>query len=193
MARRTAPQLPVDLEESIERAGYLPAVVREVLTLALGADEVVSHLLHQETTFDEEAVRRHLTVLALTERRLVIAHADDHQGPEAGQHMATATTETVPLSAVRGVMMTHVLPDPAEFDGGDRGRAVTLTLGWGTVSRLDLIPAACSDPTCEGDHGYEGTVASDDISLRITADADGPDLLHQALEFAQQLSLRIGS
>lgn len=192
MSRRTAPDLPVDLAEDIERAGYLPAVVSEVLTLALGPDQVVSHLVHRETTFDEEAVRRHLTVLALTDRRLVITHADDHQGPEAGQHMATATTETVPLSAVRGVMMTHALPDPETFDGGTRGRAVTLTLGWGTVSRLDLLPAGCADPNCEGDHGYEGTVASDDISLRITADADGPDLLNQALDFAQQLSVRLG-
>ncbi len=41
-------------------------------------------------------------------RRLVIAHADDHAEPE-DKLMATATTETVPLAAVRGVMLTHVV------------------------------------------------------------------------------------
>ena len=36
--------------------------------------------MHQETTFDHDTVRRHITVLALTTSRLVIAHADDHAG-----------------------------------------------------------------------------------------------------------------
>jgi hypothetical protein len=60
------------------------------------------------------------------------------------------------------------------------------------VSRLDLLPAICSDPNCEADHGYEGTVASDDISLRISADADGEEALANALRFARDLSANIG-
>jgi hypothetical protein len=191
--RQITSPLPRDLEKDIERAGYLPEVVRDILATAVGDDQVVAHLVHQETTFDEQAVRRHLTVLALTEHRLIIAHADDHEAPEReGQHTATATTETVPLSAVRGVMLTHVLPEPERYDGSLNGRAVTLTLGWGTVSRVDLLPAGCSDPNCDGDHGYEGTIASDDISLRITADADGPEALARALEFGRELSVRLG-
>ena len=52
-------------------------------------------------------------MLALTSTRLVIAHADDHtdERPEH-EDLATATTESVPLSAVRGVMLTHVVADP---------------------------------------------------------------------------------
>jgi hypothetical protein len=67
-----------------------------------------------------------------------------------------------------------------------------LTLGWGSVSRLDLVPASCADPQCEGDHGYEGTVAGDDISLRIAADSEGEDALSGALRFAEKLSARLG-
>lgn len=184
--------LPQSLRKDIEHAGYLPALVSDVVATAVAGDEIVGHLVHQETTLDENAVRRHVTVLVLTPHRLVIGHADDHESGEPHGHFATATTETVPLSAVRGVMMTHVLPDPASYDGSPTGRALTLTLGWGTVSRLDLVPAVCADPNCEGDHGYEGTVASDDISLRITAEADGADALSRALAFAQQLSARLG-
>lgn len=185
--------LPAGLAADVERAGYLPALVMDILATAVAGDEVLSHLVHQETTFDEEAVRRHLTVLAVTAHRLVIAHADDHEsGEPTGGHMATATTETVPLRAVRGVMLTHVLSDPAAFHGGTAGRAVTLGIGWGSVNRLDLYPATCSDPACEGDHGYEGTVASEDISLRITAEADGDAAVAAALEFSRALSLRIG-
>lgn len=191
MVRRLRSPLPESLVADIERAGYLPDVVHDVVLTAVGRDQVVSHLVHAETTFDEQAVRNHLTVLVLTDRRLVIAHADDHEGPER-QRMATATSETVPLRAVRGVMLTHVVPDPENFDGSLAGRAITLTLGWGAVSRIDLLPAVCEDPECEGDHGYEGTVASDDISLRVSADSDGVDRLERALGFAQELSARLG-
>ncbi|MGD8149736.1 DUF5998 family protein [Ornithinimicrobium sp. Y1694] len=191
MARRLRSTLPDSLVNDIESAGYLPAVVHDVVLTAVGREQVVSHLVHAETTFDETAVRNHLTVLVLTDRRLVIAHADDHEGPDR-QRLATATTETVPLRQVRGVMLTHVVPDPDTYDGSLDGRAITLTLGWGAVSRVDLFPGACEDPACEGDHGYEGTVSGDDISLRVAADADGVDRLERALGFAQELSARIG-
>ena len=191
MPRRVTSPLPDSLLQDIEAAGYLPAVVHDVVATAVGRDQVVTHLVHAETTFDELAVRNHLTVLVVTDRRLVIAHADDHEGPER-QRMATATSETVPLRAVRGVMLTHVVPDPETYDGGLAGRAITLTLGWGAVSRVDLLPAVCEDPQCEGDHGYEGTVSSDDISLRVAADTDGVERLEQALAFASELSARLG-
>lgn len=191
MVRRLRSPLPDSLVADIEQTGYLPAVVHDVILTAVGRDQVVAHLVHAETTFDEQAVRNHLTVLVLTDRRLVIAHADDHEGHE-GQRMATATTETVPLRQVRGVMLTHAIPDPEAYDGGLAGRAVTLTLGWGAVSRVDLLPAVCEDPECEGDHGYEGTIASDDISLRVAADSDGVERLERALVFAMELSARVG-
>ncbi len=184
--------LPADLMASIQRAGYYPALVADVVESALGDDAVVAHLVHQETTFDEDAVRRHITVLATTPTKLVIAHADDHNEHEPGLAVATATSETVPLSAVRGVMLTHVVSAPDSYVRGSLGRELTLTLGWGAVSRLDLVPATCGDPECDAEHGFEGTVASDDISLRISADADGDSALQNALHFARTLSASIG-
>ena len=187
------PPLPGDLTRAIERAGYYPALVADVVQAAVGGEDVVSHLVHQETTFDHEAVRRHITVLALTSTRLVIAHADD-QIDERPDHedLATATTESVPLSAVRGVMLTHVVSTPQKYRPGSLGREITLTLGWGAVSRIDMVPAVCGDPSCEADHGYEGTVAADDISLRVSADADGEPALRQAMAFARAMSATIG-
>jgi hypothetical protein len=89
-------------------------------------------------------------------------------------------------------MLTHVVARPQDYRPGSLGREITLTLGWGAVSRVDLLPATCSDPDCDADHGYEGTVASDDISLRISADAEGEDAFDQALRFARELSAAIG-
>ncbi|MEO6790796.1 MAG: DUF5998 family protein [Ornithinibacter sp.] len=189
----TAPVLPAELMSAIERAGYYPALVADVVAAALVGEPIESHLVHLETTFDRDVVRRHITVLVLTGSRLLIGHADDHaDDPPAPQDVATATTESIPLSAVRGVMLTHVVEDPQHYVPGSLGREITLTLGWGTVSRLDLVPAACADPECDGDHGYEGTITGDDIALRISATADGTDALSNALVFARDLSAAIG-
>ena len=58
--------LPSSLTKDIEQAGYYPALVADVVESAVAGDEVVSHLVHQETTFDHDTVRRHITVLAMT-------------------------------------------------------------------------------------------------------------------------------
>lgn len=185
--------LPAEMTQAIEQAGYYPALVADVVAAAVAGDDVLSHLVHQEATFDEDAVRRHITVLVLTAHRLVIAHADDHAADlDNAEQVATATTETVPLSGVRGVMLTHVVPAPDSYRPGSLGREVTVTLGWGAVSRVDLLPATCGDPTCDGDHGYDGTITSDDISLRVSAEADGEPALTQAMAFAGALSAAIG-
>ncbi len=187
------PALPQGLTVAIEQAGYYPALVADVVGAALAGEPVVSFLVHQETTFDADAVRRHVTVLVLTETRLVIGHADDHSDdPHGMEDVATATTESVPLRFVRGVMLTHVVADPRNYVPGSLGREMTLTVGWGTVSRVDLLPATCGDPACDADHGLEGTIASDDLVLRLSADADGDGVLTQGMAFAHALSARIG-
>ncbi len=179
--------LPADLTRDIEQAGYYPGLVADVVATALAGDDVVSHLVHQETTLDHDAVRRHVTVLVLTPTRLVVAHADDHGEEDGPVVTATATTESVPLAGVRGVMLTHLVANPAQYRQGSLGHEVTVTIGWGSVSRLDLLPATCGDPACEADHGYEGTVTADDISLRISSVADGEATLRQAMAFAHVL------
>ncbi len=179
--------LPAELHRGIEEAGYHPALVGDVVATAVAGDPVVAHLVHQETTFDHDAVRRHVTVLVLTPTRLVVAHADEHGGEEVPVPTVTATTESVPLAGVRGVMLTHVVSDPAHYHPGKLGHEVTVTIGWGSVSRLDILPATCGDPNCDADHGYEGTLTADDISLRISAVADGESKLREAMAFAHAL------
>ena len=150
-------------------SGRDPALVADVIKAAVGSEDVHGHLVHQETTFDQDAVRRHITVFARTGTRLVVAHADDFPDHFSGAHeVATATTECIPLASVRGVMLTHVVGDPSSYVPGSLGSEVTLTVGWGAVSRVDLLPAQCNDPDCEGgDHGYDGTITSDDCTLII--------------------------
>ena len=84
-----APVLPADLTDAIVRAGYYPALVADVVAAALVREPIENHLVHLETTFDRDVVRRHITVLVLTPTRLLIAHADDHADePPAPQDVA---------------------------------------------------------------------------------------------------------
>lgn len=183
-------ELPPDLSRKILKAGYYPTFVTDVLDIALADEIVETHLVHLETTFDAETIRRHLSVVVLTSTRLIFVHADDHGGDEEHGEQAhgIATSESVPLSAVKTVMVTHVVPNPEKYKAGSLGREVTVTIGWGAVARLDLEPATCGDPQCEADHGYTGSITGDDLSLRISADAEGENALADALAFARVLS-----
>ena len=63
---------------AIERSGYYPALVAEAVEDAVGSEAVLGHLVHQETTFDADEVRRHVTVLAVTPTRLIAGHTDEY-------------------------------------------------------------------------------------------------------------------
>ena len=66
------------LRSAIERAGYYPELVADAVDAAVAGEQVEAFVVHQETTFDSDEVRRHITVLVLTPGRLVLGHADDH-------------------------------------------------------------------------------------------------------------------
>lgn len=183
---------PATLRAEIERSGYYPALVAEAVELALGREQVLGHVVHLETTFDAEEVRRHVTVLVLTPTRLVVSHTDEHP-PEAGSPGAASTsTEAVALAAIRSVVVSRVVEDPARYRPGSLPVEVVLTIGWGGVARIDLEPAGCSDPSCEADHGYSGTSTVDDVSLRVSAAAEGAPALASLLSFATALSAATG-
>ncbi|MGF0117041.1 DUF5998 family protein [Promicromonospora sp. Marseille-Q5078] len=184
--------LRADLSAHVRRAGYYPDLVEDVLDVALADEDVLAHLVQAETTFDD-AVRRHLTVLVLTPTRLVAAHVDDHEGDAAHPSSAAATTEAVPLSEIRSVAVTHVVDEPAEHRPGDSASELTLAVGWGAVSRIDLEPAQCPDPACEADHGLTGQLTPDDVVVRVSGAAEGRDALRRAIAFARALSAATGA
>jgi hypothetical protein len=181
--------LPAALITEVERAGYYPALVNDALDTAIAGEPVQSYLVHQETTFDRVEVRRHVTVLALTPSRLVVAHADDHD-PDAlsPEPYASASTEAVPLHRVCSVVLLHAVTRPEKHRSGAVPRELSLTIGWGSLNRVDLEPATCADPECEADHGYTGTLAADDITVRLSADAEGEAAVRAAVDFARRLS-----
>ena len=178
-----------DLRQAIHRTGYYPEVVADGVFAAAGGEEVLSYFVHHETTFDHEEVRRHLTALLLTGTRLVIAHTDEHPGDDMlPEPYTSTTTEAVTLTSIRTVVVTRMIANPTA--GVAPPAEAVLTIGWGGVGRVDLEPAACSDPECDADHGYTGTIAGDDYTLRVSAAAEGADAVAALLAFADALSAR---
>lgn len=182
------------LRRDLEKSGYYPDLVDDSLKTALGDEELVDFVVHHEATFDREELRRHATVLALTPTRLILQHTDEHPADDNyPQPYATSVTEAVRLTAIASVAVTRVVPGPERYAPNSNSAAeAVLTIGWGAVKRLDLEPASCGDPQCEADHGYAGTAASDDLSLRFSAAGDGPDAVQRALAFAEALSRATG-
>lgn len=182
------------LRDAIDRCGYYPDVVSDALSIAVAGEPVRAYVLQHEPTFDREEVRRHITILALTPSRLIVGHTDEHAADDLiGSPYASTSTEAIPLHRVNAVVVNRVVPNPDKYSSGGNDPAsatgeVVLTIGWGMVNRIDLEPAVCSDPNCEADHGLTGSVAADDIALRISAAADGPSSVQQVLEFATALS-----
>jgi hypothetical protein len=179
--------LPGELLSDIESCGYFPAFVTDAISRAVGAEPVLSHLVHHEATFNRDAVGRHLTVLVLTATRLIIGHTDEGMIPGESPHAITST-ESVRVSSIEAVAVSEMVVDPASYDPRSSvPQEAWLSIGWGTLRRMDLEPASCGDPNCEADHGYAGQLSSDDLTVRMSVPADGSEKVRQLLDFAARL------
>lgn len=178
------------LRAAIQHTGYYPEVVCDAVFAALAGEDAVDFHVHHEPTFEQDEVRRHLTVVVITPTRLLLTHTDEHPaGDELLPEPYTSTsTEAIALSSIKTVAVTRMVTSPTE--GPSRAAEAVLTVGWGAVGRIDIEPAACSDPDCDADHGYTGVLAGDDFSLRVSAAAEGQQAVEALLDFADSLSAR---
>jgi hypothetical protein len=178
-----------DLRTEIDACGYFPELVEDAVMLALADEELLDFVVHHEPTFNRDEIHRHVTVLALTPTRLVIGHTDDQpaEPPTPGIY-AASSTESVALKKINTVALTRVVTQPEAYQAGSEDVFETwLAVGWGAVRRIDVEPATCSDPQCEADHGYTGTLVGDDLTVRMSAAADGPDRVARLVRFASSL------
>ena len=191
MPERTTTDRATELYAEIDKAGYFPTVVKASVSSSLSGEPVVGFLVHHEPTIDHDQVRRHMTVAVVTPSRLLLAHTDDHAGDDLlPEPYAATSTEAIPLSRLRSVVVNRMVAHP-EKHVGDFDVSVTeavLTLNWGGVNRIDVEPANCPDPDCVADHGYTGVFAAEDFSLRVSAAADGQAAVDRLLDFGERVS-----
>src|SRR3954454_13028764 len=108
-----------DLVVAIEKTGYYPQVVSAGVRVAVAGEEVASYLVHHEPTIDRDEVRRHITVVVLTESRLILCHTDEHAPDDLlPEPYTTTSTEAILLRSVRSVVVNRVVANPATFAGG---------------------------------------------------------------------------
>ncbi len=178
-----------DLRADIDATGYFPELVEDAVVIAVADEELVDFVVHHEPTFNHDEIHRHVTVLALTPTRLIVGHTDDQPAePPATGTYAASSTESVSLTKINTVVLTRVVPAPESYRAGSNDVNETwLSVGWGAVRRLDLEPATCADPDCEADHGYSGALVGDDLTVRMSAAADGADRVARLVRFASTL------
>jgi hypothetical protein len=178
-----------DLRTEIDACGYFPDLVEDSVIMAVAGEDLVDFVVHHEPTFDRDEIHRHVTVLALTPTRLVVGHTDDQpaEPPHTGTY-AAASTESVPLRRISSVVVTRVVAQPETYvTGADAVDETWLTVGWGTVRRIDLEQATCNDPQCEADHGFSGALTGDDLTVRMSTAADGADRVARLVRFGAAL------
>lgn len=178
--------LPADLRRDLETAGYFPQTAAQSLERSLRGTAPVAHLVRPETTFDGPEVRRHLTVVVLTARHLLITHLDDDPADALNPSQVVSTTERIRLTRITATGLSQVFDTDGQRTPG-RETEVTLGLSWDGSRRVDLERAVCEDPECQLDHGYTGTIAPSDLALRVSSLADGAEAVEAALAFHDRL------
>lgn len=176
------------LHQDIQRAGFYPQLVHDVVVDALDGADPETHVVHVETSFDHDQIHRHITVLVLAGNIVHITHVDDRQYDEAGNEvMALVSTESVIVDRLSAVTLSYAYYKPQQYQTGHPVSEVNLAISWTGTRNLDIQPAGCEDPQCEADHGYTGVCAVQDVALRVSAEADGVEAVEGAREFARKL------
>ncbi|GAA2035649.1 DUF5998 family protein [Yaniella flava] len=183
------PVLPTELALDIERAGFYPQLVADVMVQQLGDREILSHYVHVETHFGYDDLHRHITVLVLASGNVLAAlHLNDLQDEvPGGPPRASVATEIVPLSKIGSCVVTTGYDNPQHYEPGEAPSEVTLVLSWAGGARMEFVPNLCDDPDCDADHGYMGTRITEDLVLRIAGKADGQQAVNKALAFSRTL------
>ena len=172
----------MDTWQEIDSLGFYPTLVTRTLRRALGGVDPLAAVCQLDAAFDRATMFRHLTVAALTDAYLVQVHVDELE--DGGAMVATAVS---PVSRIRGVSIMEVISEPTREDGAG-ATEVTVAIDSGSQRRTEIEPLHCDDPECPADHGYSALSMPDDLSLRVSAAADGADALERAEQFVDALT-----
>ena len=155
----------VDTWKRIDRTGFYPQVVKRALRRALGGEAPVASLCQVDAAFDRGSVFRHLTVATLTRDCVVQLHVDELE--DGGASVATSIHRSADIA---GYSTMEILDDPQRARGLSE---ITVAVDLRGARRIELEPAHCDDPDCAADHGYTAQSFPDDLSIRVSAAADG--------------------
>ncbi|PID97696.1 MAG: hypothetical protein CSA82_02875 [Actinobacteria bacterium] len=164
----------------IDSLGFYPNLVKRLLNRALGGQPPAAMLSQLDAAFDHGSMFRHLTIVAFSSALFTHLHIDEL---ESGGAMATSAV--YPLSELRTVSMAEMVADPEnEYPTTTE---VTLSLNLGAQRRGEVETLRCNDENCTADHGFSVTTFPEDVNFRISAAADGGEVLKRAQVFVDLL------
>ena len=173
----------------IKHAGFYPDLVLEVVDDALAGMNPDAHFVQHETHFSRDDFHRHITVMVLCGEHVIFAHLDDqHLEGDAQGTVAHVSVEAVHLSALNGVTISYGFSQPQAYNPGNTAPAeISFQIAWTGSLHMELAPAGCQDPQCNADHGFTGDARREDIAVRVSATAEGPESVQRAPDFARAL------
>ena len=175
----------MDTWARIDRAGFYPQIATRALRRALAGALPLATVCQVDAAFDRGSMFRHLTVATLTDSALVHVHIDELENGGAG--VATAIH---PIDRIGPVSMLEIVEEP---ETGGVVSELTIAIDLGGQRRTEIEPAHCEDPECTADHGYSAATFPDDLTIRVSRAADGPDVLDEAEAFIDHLHRLIGA
>ena len=180
-----------DLRAAIDRVGYYPAVVADAVEAALAGEEVASFVIHHETTFDRDEVRRHVTVLVLTAESRWSSHTDEHPPddllPAAVRRRRRPRPSRCPG---RRVVVTRMVADPdrrPSAGSAARGGRADRRLGRRQPGRPRAGRRAAT-PTATPTTATPARWPDDIVAARSAPAAEGQEAVASLLDFAGALS-----
>ena len=177
------------LVADIKHAGFYPDLVLEVVDEALADMNPDAHFVQHETHFSRDDFHRHITVMVMSGDYNVFAHLDDqHLQADPKATVPNLSLDAVHLSDLNAVTMSYGFSQPQAYNAGNTAPTeISFQIAWTGSLHLELAPAGCQDPQCNADHGYTGDARREDIAVRVSATADGPESVYRAQHFARAL------
>ncbi len=183
--------LASNLKREVEDCRFFPELVWATLGSALGGQEMIGYLVHHEASFATGDLQRHLTVLVLTQRQLIISHTDEQDAGDPNR--AITSVEVIALRAIHSAVVTRSVQHSQNYSEASPQLAEAwLTLAWGAASRLELGPATCEDPQCEAEHGWAGVSMPNDLTVRMSPMGDGWPSVEKLIAFGTLLQGYVG-
>lgn len=179
------------LKREVEECRFFPELVWSSVSGALGHQPMLGHLVHHEASFATGDLQRHLTVLVLTPRQLIISHTDEQDAGDPNRAITSA--EVVALRAIHSAVVTRSVSQPEKWPRkGAQLVEAWLSIAWGAASRLDIGPANCEDPQCTAEHGWTGMLVPNDLTVRMSPAGDGWPSVERLVAFGALLQENIG-
>ncbi len=170
----------------VRRAGFHAELVEETVLDLTGGVLPEHSLFSVEASFDDDSVFRHMDYVGIGQGQLIAMHLD-----ELASGLRFIVT-AVPFRQLGPIEVAREYSGPS-LGGPEASLELMIHIGLAAVSSIDLERSHCDDPECDYDHGYQGLVKRDGVSLRLRGES--PEFLSSSsrdgMSFVRTLSALI--